>query len=48
VLARLGLGLDGGVVTPVLVAAAAVTTVWSGLLYLARLARLLFRSEPAL
>jgi cardiolipin synthase (CMP-forming) len=48
VLARLGLGLDGGVVTALLVVAAAVTTVWSGLSYLARLARLLFRSEPAL
>jgi len=48
VLARLGLGLDGGVVTAVLVAAAAVTTVWSGLSYFARLARLLFRSEPVL
>jgi cardiolipin synthase (CMP-forming) len=48
VLARLGLGLDGGLVTPVLVWACAVTTVWSGMSYLARLGRLLFRSEPAL
>jgi cardiolipin synthase len=48
VLARVGLGLDGDLLTWLLVRAAAVTTVWSGLAYLARLGRLLFRSEPAL
>jgi cardiolipin synthase len=48
VLARQGLGIDGGLVAAVLIAAAAVTTVWSGMSYLARLARLLFGSERAL
>ena len=48
VLARQGLGIGGGMATAVLVAAAAVTTVWSGMSYLARLARLLFGSERAL
>jgi cardiolipin synthase len=48
VLARLGLGADGGPVMAVLIAAAGVTTVWSGLSYLARWARILFASEPAL
>ena len=45
VLARLGLGVDAGIETALLIAAAAVTTVWSGLSYLARCARLLSRSE---
>jgi cardiolipin synthase len=45
VLARLGLGVEAGVETALLVAAAAVTTVWSGLSYLARCARLLSGSE---
>jgi cardiolipin synthase len=48
VLARLGLGADEGPVMAVLIAAAGVTTVWSGLSYLARWARILFASEPAL
>jgi cardiolipin synthase (CMP-forming) len=39
VLARLGLGVEAGVETALLVVAAAVTTVWSGLSYLARCAR---------
>jgi cardiolipin synthase (CMP-forming) len=48
VLARQGLELDGPVVADVLILACAMTTVWSGMSYLARLARLLFRSERAL
>jgi cardiolipin synthase len=48
VLARLGLGADGGVVTPVLIDAAAATIVWSGLSYLARWARIFLGAEPAL
>jgi cardiolipin synthase len=40
VLARLGLGIEAGAATALLIAAAAVTTVWSGLSYLARCARL--------
>jgi cardiolipin synthase (CMP-forming) len=40
VLAREGLGIEAGVETTLLIAAAAVTTVWSGLSYLARCARL--------
>lgn len=48
VLAREGLGIGGGPLTVVLIAAAAVTTVWSGMSYLVRLARLLFGSEGAL
>jgi len=45
VLAREGLGIGGGLVTTVLIGAAAVTTVWSGVSYLARL---LSGSERAL
>jgi cardiolipin synthase (CMP-forming) len=45
VLARLGLGVEAGVETELLIAAAAVTTVCSGLSYLARCARLSSRSE---
>jgi cardiolipin synthase (CMP-forming) len=41
VLARLGLGVEAGVETTLLIYAAAVTTVWSGLAYLARCTRLL-------
>ena len=48
VLARQGLGIDGGVLTAMLIAAAAVTTIWSGMSYLARIARLLFGAERAL
>ncbi len=48
VLARLGVGAEDGPVTLFLIAAAAATTVWSGLSYLVRWARLLGRSEPAL
>ena len=40
VLARLGLGVEAGLETALLIGAAAVTTVWSGLSYLARCARL--------
>ena len=40
VLAREGLGVEAGVETTLLIAAAAITTVWSGLSYLARCARL--------
>lgn len=47
VLARLGLGIEAGLETALLIAAAAVTTVWSGLSYLARCARLLSGSEQA-
>lgn len=45
VLARLGLGVEAGVETTLLIYAAAVTTVWSGLAYLARCTRLVSRSE---
>jgi cardiolipin synthase (CMP-forming) len=45
VLARLGLGVEAGVETTLLIYAAAVTTVWSGLAYLARCTRLLSGSE---
>lgn len=48
VLARLGLGADGGVVMAVLIAAAGVTTVWSGMSYLLRWARIFLHAEPAL
>ena len=41
VLARLGLGVEAGVETTLLIYAAAVTTVWSGLAYLARCTGLL-------
>jgi len=45
VLARLGLGVEAGMETTLLIAAAAVTTVWSGFAYLARCTRLLTGSE---
>lgn len=45
VLARLGLGVEAGLETALLIAAAAVTTVWSGLSYLVRCGRLLFSAE---
>ena len=45
VLARLGLGIEAGVETRLLIIAAAVTTVWSGLSYLARCGRVLFGAE---
>lgn len=48
VLARLGLGVEAGPATWLLIGAAGVTTVLSGLSYLARWARMLMRSEPAL
>jgi cardiolipin synthase len=41
VLARLGLGVEAGWETALLIAAATVTTVWSGLSYLVRCARIL-------
>ena len=41
VLARLGLGVEAGWETALLIVAATVTTVWSGLSYLARCARIL-------
>src|SRR4029077_9932813 len=44
VLARLGLGIDEGWLTGLLVDAAAVTTVWSGLSYLVRCVRILVES----
>jgi len=47
VLARLGLGIDEGLLTSLLVGAAAVTTVWSGLSYLVRCVRILVESERA-
>jgi cardiolipin synthase (CMP-forming) len=47
VLARLGLGIDEGWLTGLLVDAAAVTTVWSGLSYLVRCVRILVESERA-
>jgi len=43
VLARLGLGIDEALVTSFLIAAAGITTVWSGLSYLVRWARFLVR-----
>ena len=46
VLARLGLGIEEGLETTLLVAATAITTVSSGLSYLARCARLTGGSEP--
>jgi cardiolipin synthase len=48
VLANLGLGVEDAFLTPALGAAVAVTTVVSGLCYLARWARILARSEPHL
>ena len=45
VLARLGLGIEAGMETALLITAAAVTTVWSGLSYLTRCARLLSSAE---
>jgi cardiolipin synthase len=48
VLAREGLGVGGGLVSALLIGGAGVTTVWSGMSYLARLARLLFGSARAL
>ena len=47
VLARLGLGIDEGTVTGILIAAAALTTVLSGLSYLLRWTLILTRSERA-
>ena len=47
VLARLGLGIEEGTVTGVLIVAAAVTTVLSGFSYLVRWALILTRSERA-
>lgn len=47
VLARLGLGFEAGWGTSLLIAAAAVSTVLSGLSYLMRYARILTGSEPA-
>lgn len=47
VLLRLGLGIAPGPTDRLLIAAAATTTVWSGLAYLMRCARLLSGSEPA-
>jgi cardiolipin synthase len=47
VLARLGLGIDEGWLTSLLVGVAAVTTVWSGLSYLVRCVRILVESERA-
>jgi cardiolipin synthase len=48
VLGRLGLGLDGGRATSVLVGLVAATTVLSGLSYVVRWARILAGSESAL
>jgi len=45
VLARLGLGVEAGVETDLLIGGAAITTVWSGFSYLARCARLPSGSE---
>src|ERR1700730_9029017 len=45
VLARLGLGIDEGTVTAILIAAAALTAVLSGLSYLLRWALILTRSD---
>lgn len=47
VLARLGLGIDAGLETWLLIAAASVTTVLSGLSYLWRLARIIAGAEQA-
>lgn len=47
VLARLGLGIEAGIATWLLIGLTGVTTVLSGFSYLARWARVLFRSEPA-
>jgi cardiolipin synthase (CMP-forming) len=47
VLARLGLGIEEGTVTGILIAAAALTTVLSGLSYLLRWTLILTRSERA-
>ena len=47
VLARLGLGIDEGTVTAILIVAAALTTVLSGLSYLLRWTLILTRSERA-
>jgi cardiolipin synthase (CMP-forming) len=48
VLARLGLGIEAGLSTWLLIGLTGVTTVASGFTYLARWARVLVRSEPAL
>jgi cardiolipin synthase len=48
VLARLGLGIEAGLETSLLIGAAAVTTVLSGLSYLMRWARILIGTERAL
>ncbi|HTV87917.1 MAG TPA: CDP-alcohol phosphatidyltransferase family protein [Stellaceae bacterium] len=48
VLARLGLGIAAEPLTALLIGAAGLTTVLSGSAYLARWARVLVRSEPAL
>ncbi len=48
VLARLALGIAAGPITTMLIDAAGLTTLWSGFAYLARWARVLVRSEPAL
>jgi cardiolipin synthase len=47
VLARLGLSIDEGTVTAILIAAAALTTVLSGLSYLLRWTLILMRSDQA-
>jgi cardiolipin synthase len=47
VLARLGLDIEAGPATKLLIAATGTTTVLSGMSYLARWARILLRSEPA-
>jgi cardiolipin synthase (CMP-forming) len=48
VLARLGLGIGGSLLTEILIVVCAVTTVWSGLSYLARCARMLLGWERPL
>jgi cardiolipin synthase len=48
VLGRLAIGFDDGVITDVLVALTAATTVFSGFAYLVRWARILTRVEPVL
>jgi cardiolipin synthase len=48
VLARLGLAIEAGLETRLLIAVAALTTVLSGLSYLARWARIWIASEPAM
>jgi cardiolipin synthase len=48
VLARLGLGIEAGPSTRLLIAAAAATTVLSGLAYFVRWARILAGAEPVL